>query len=261
MTDIIQIPKVADPRGNLSFIQSGPAGSCPFVPQVVKWWYDLSSAPGSGLHPVLRHDAMFVALSGSFDCDGRTFRNPATALFADPQGSVALTDPATNTVVMMLEGGDYPTETPAPADVDPHPTSSVDDCRVIDLQRIVIPGVGSCSWVDNSDSLLPFAVRRVFYLYDVPADATRGGHSHFEAQELIVAMAGSFDVVLDDGKNQPRRFTLNRPYLGLYIPTGIWRTLENFSGGAVSTVLTSHPYSEPDYVREYQRFKSLTNPR
>ena len=139
--------------------------------------------------------------------------------------------------------------------------SSVDDCRIIMLDRYPLAGGGSWTEVDNSLGQLPFSVRRVFYLYDVPADATRGGHSHYQAQELIVAMAGSFDVVLDDGKNPHRRFTLNRPYQGLYIPTGIWRTLENFSGGAVSTVLTSHPYSEPDYVREYSDFKALTNPK
>ncbi|MDE6300343.1 MAG: FdtA/QdtA family cupin domain-containing protein [Muribaculaceae bacterium] len=254
-----KLPKIADPRGNLSFIQSGPGGACPFEPECVKWWYDLSSHDSAVIHPGHSREAMFVPLSGSFDCGDATFRNPSTALIADSAPDTKLHSFASNTVVLMLCAGEHPS--PLPADTpDPHPASSVEACRIISLPRLSQNGAGSCSWVDNADSPLPFSVRRVFYLYDVPADATRGGHSHFQAQELIVAMAGSFDVVVDDGKNAPRRFTLNRPYLGLYIPTGIWRTLENFSGGAVSTVLTSHPYSEPDYVREYSQFKALSNP-
>ncbi len=111
---------------------------------------------------------------------------------------------------------------------------------------------------ENGSDIIPFNIRRVFYLYDVPADAERGGHSHFQAEELIVALSGCFDVVLDDGKRPPVRFTLNRPYQALYIPTGLWRTLDNFSGGSVCMVLTSERYSEADYVRDYERFKTLT---
>lgn len=260
MTRIIQLPKVVDPRGNLSFIQSGPGGACPFEPGCVKWWYDLRSSTDFTVTPDAGHDLMLVAMSGSFDCDGRTFRNCDRGLLADCGNNIVMSDFANNTVAMMISAAKDPLpasdETP-----DPHPCSSVEDCRIIDLPRLSRRDAGSCTWIDNSDSPLPFAVRRVFYLYDVPADATRGGHSHFQAHELIVAMAGSFDVVLDDGKRAPRRFTLNRPYQGLYVPNGIWRTLENFSGGAVSTVLTSHLYSEPDYVREYSQFKALTNPK
>ncbi len=140
--------------------------------------------------------------------------------------------------------------------MDPHATSTVNDSRIINIPRNRHAN-GSLSAIDNADSIAPFAVRRVFYLYDVPADATRGGHSHYQAQELIIALSGSFDVVLDDGKEQ-RRYTLNRPYQGLYVPTGLWRTLDNFSGGAVCLVLTSERYSEADYVRNYEQFKQLT---
>lgn len=140
--------------------------------------------------------------------------------------------------------------------IDSHRVSSVDDCRVIQLPRELHPN-GSLTVVENGAEGIPFAVRRVFYLYDVPADAERGGHSHREAQELMVALAGSFDVVLDDGR-EARRFTLNRPHRALYVPAGIWRTLDNFSGGAVCLVLTSERYSEADYVRNYEEFKSLT---
>ena len=141
-----------------------------------------------------------------------------------------------------------------------HRTSDVACARIINLPRLRVQG-GSLTEAANTDEWMPFEVRRVFYLFDVPADAERGGHSHFEARELMVALSGSFDVVLDDGKSEPRRFTLNRPYQALYIPTGIWRTLESFSGGAVCLVLTSETYSEEDYVRDYDQFRSLANPR
>ena len=260
MEKLIKLPKVADPRGNLSFIQSGKGGACPFEISKVLWVYDLPATIDSSLTSDPSAEALFVALSGCFDSEGLTFRTPDSALLTPDAQNTHLTQFATNTVIMMLGAGE---SAPVAEEdfIDPHPSSSVNDCRIVMLDRHPIAGGGSWSEVDNTLRQIPFSVRRVFYLYDVPADATRGGHSHFQAQELIVAMAGSFDVVLDDGKNPPRRFTLNRPYQGLYIPTGIWRTLENFSGGAVSTVLTSHPYSEPDYVREYSDFKALTNPK
>lgn len=139
-----------------------------------------------------------------------------------------------------------------------HATSSVDNSRMVDLNRHRHAN-GSLTVFENGAEGCPFDVRRVFYLYDVPADASRGGHSHHEAEELIVALSGSFDVVLDDGKHAPRRYSLNRPYRGLYVPAGLWRTLDNFSGGAVCLVLTSQRYSEADYVRDYNIFRQLTH--
>lgn len=140
---------------------------------------------------------------------------------------------------------------------DAHTISTVDGCRIIELTRHRHEN-GSLSVVDNADAAMPFAVRRAFYLYDVPADAERGGHSHFRAQEMMVAISGCFDVTLDDGVHT-RTFTLNRPYQALYIPAGLWRTLCNFSGGAVCLVLTSERYCEDDYVRDYAEFKRLTS--
>jgi len=139
-----------------------------------------------------------------------------------------------------------------------HATSDISLCRIVELNRHRHAN-GSLTVFENKAEGCLFDVRRVFYLYDVPADAERGGHSHHEAQELIVALSGSFDVVLDDGKHTPKSFTLNRPYRGLYIPAGIWRILNNFSGGSVCMVLTSERYSEADYVRDYDTFKHLTN--
>ncbi len=140
-------------------------------------------------------------------------------------------------------------------EIDSHKVSLIGHCRIDQLPRHRHPN-GSLTVVDNVDA--PFTVRRVFYLYDVPGDAERGGHSHFKAQELIVAVSGSFDVTLTDG-HETRKVSLNRPYRALYIPAGIWRNLDNFSSGSVCLVLTSELYSEEDYCRDYETFKHLTS--
>lgn len=136
-----------------------------------------------------------------------------------------------------------------------HNRSDISQCRIIELPRHRHEN-GSLSVVENTPGGM-FDVKRVFYLYDVPGDSERGGHSHHLARELIVSASGAFDVVLDDGHSR-RTFTLNRPYKALYIPAGIWRELNNFSSGSVCLVLTSELYSEEDYVRSYDEFKRLT---
>ncbi len=136
-----------------------------------------------------------------------------------------------------------------------HKTSLISDCRVVELPRQQHPN-GSLTVVENT-GMAPFEIKRVFYLYDVPGDAERGGHSHRMAQEYIIAASGSFDVVLSDG-HETWRVSLNRPYRALYIPAGIWRSLDNFSSGSVCLVLTSECYDEADYVRHYEQFKELT---
>jgi len=103
---------------------------------------------------------------------------------------------------------------------------------------------------------VPFDIKRVYYLYDVPGGAERGGHAHKELQQLIVAMSGSFDVVLDDGIMK-KRVHLNRSYQGLYLPRMIWRELDNFSSGSVCMVLASQKYNENDYIRKYADFAEL----
>lgn len=100
---------------------------------------------------------------------------------------------------------------------------------------------------------LPFAVKRVYYLYDIPSSAKRGGHAHLNLQQVLIAISGSFDVVLDDGSRR-QTITLNKPYRGLLITTKIWRELENFSSGAVCLVLASEEFSEDDYIRDYDDF-------
>lgn len=139
---------------------------------------------------------------------------------------------------------------------DSHSYSLLDDVRIIELSRHRHDN-GSLSVVENSADY-PFEIKRVFYLYDVPGDSERGGHSHYKAEELIVAASGSFDVTLTDG-HSTRTFPLNRPYKALYIPSGIWRGIDNFSSGSVCLVLTSEVYSEADYVRDFEMFKQLTS--
>lgn len=128
---------------------------------------------------------------------------------------------------------------------------SVDDCRIIDLPRINDPR-GNLTFIEGSRHV-PFDIKRVYYLYDVPGGESRGGHAHRDLQQLIVAMSGSFDVVVDDGTTR-KTFSLNRSYYGLYIPTMVWRELVNFSSGSVCTVLASNYYEESDYYRDYDEF-------
>lgn len=129
--------------------------------------------------------------------------------------------------------------------------STVYDCTMIELDRHHHEK-GNITVVENSRTI-PFDVRRVYYLYDVPGGESRGGHAHRELRQLIVSAGGSFDVTLDDGSVK-RTFTLNRPYQGLLVVPGIWRELNNFSSGSVCLVLASHEYDESDYIRSYDEF-------
>jgi len=128
---------------------------------------------------------------------------------------------------------------------------SLNDCRIIELPKITDPR-GNLTFIEG-DHHVPFDIRRVYYLYDVPGGAERGGHAHKELSQLIVAMSGSFDVLLDDGREK-RRFHLNRSYYGLYVCPMIWRELDNFSSGSVCMVLASNRYDEADYYRDYDQF-------
>ena len=125
---------------------------------------------------------------------------------------------------------------------------SISDCRIIDLPKIADPR-GTLTFVEGGQHV-PFDIQRVYYLYDVPGGGERGGHAHKGLQQLIIAMSGSFDVVLDDGREK-KRYHLNRSYNGLYVCSMIWRELDNFSSGSVCMVLASNRYDEDDYYRDY----------
>jgi hypothetical protein len=130
--------------------------------------------------------------------------------------------------------------------------ANVYDCSLIELPRITSPS-GSLTPVCGGVTL-PFAIERVYYLYDIPGGETRGGHAHRQLHQLIVAASGSFDILLDDGTNR-RTVHLNRPYYGLYLTNMIWRELLNFSSGGICLVLASARYDEADYFREYDEFR------
>ncbi len=134
--------------------------------------------------------------------------------------------------------------------------SKITDCQLINLPKIS-NRAGNITPVSGTIDI-PFEINRVYYLYDIPGGAERGGHAHIELQQLIVAASGSFDVHLDDGQSQ-KIISLNRPYYGLLIVPGIWRELHNFSSGSICLVLASHHYDESDYIRDFKQFKKLKN--
>lgn len=128
---------------------------------------------------------------------------------------------------------------------------SLDDCRLIDLPKIADVR-GNLTFIEEKRHF-PFDIKRVYYLYDVPGGAERGGHAHKEMHQMIIAMSGSFDVVLDDGSER-KRIHLNRSYHGLYVCPMVWRELDNFSSGAVCLSLASTFFDESDYYRDYSEF-------
>src|SRR4051812_3224899 len=127
----------------------------------------------------------------------------------------------------------------------------VEDCKLIELPRVTDPR-GNLTFIEARRNV-PFEIARVYYLYDVPGGATRAGHGHRTLRQLMIAMSGSFDVTLDDGREK-RKYHLNRSYYGLYIAPMIWRELDNFSSGSVLMVLASNRYDESDYFRNYADF-------
>ena len=131
---------------------------------------------------------------------------------------------------------------------------SIKDVKIIELPKFADPR-GNLSFVEQEEHI-PFVIRRTYWLYDVPGGECRGGHAYKENQEFIVALSGSFDVVLDDG-TEKKTITLNRSYYGLYVPKGLWREMENFSTNSLAMILSSTDYDANDYVRDYDEFLTL----
>lgn len=134
----------------------------------------------------------------------------------------------------------------------------INDCRLIDLPKIADPR-GNLTFIEGGRHV-PFEIKRAYYLYDVPGGAERGGHAHKDLHQLIIAMSGSFDIVLDDGREK-KRFHLNRSYYGLYVCPMIWREMDNFSSGSVCLVLASQLYDPADYYRDYAEFQKVAGSR
>jgi dTDP-4-dehydrorhamnose 3,5-epimerase-like enzyme len=133
---------------------------------------------------------------------------------------------------------------------------SLEKCRLIDLPKINDPR-GNLTFIEN-DRHIPFEIKRVYYLYDVPGGALRAGHAHKTLHQFLIAMSGSFDVTVDDGQHK-MKFHLNRSYYGLYIPPMTWREIDNFSSGSVCLALASDFYDEADYYRQYPEFKKAVH--
>ena len=129
------------------------------------------------------------------------------------------------------------------------------EIKIVNIPKIEDPR-GNLSVIEKE--VVPFEIKRVYYLYDVPAGAERGGHAHKKLQQFLVALSGSFDVILNDGK-QEKTVTLNKPYQGLLITNGIWRELKNFSSGAVCLVVASDVFSEADYIRDFNEFLAISS--
>lgn len=133
--------------------------------------------------------------------------------------------------------------------------TNINDVQIIDITK-VHDTRGNLSVIE--EGAIPFEMKRVYYLYDIPSGGRRGGHSHKDCQELLVALSGSFDVIVNDGSEQ-KKVTLNKPNQGLLIPNGIWRELENFSSGSVCLVLASDVFVEEDYIRDFDEYKLSKN--
>lgn len=135
---------------------------------------------------------------------------------------------------------------------------NLSECKIIGLPRI-FNNKGNLTFIEENRHI-PFEIKRVYYVYDIPGGEIRGGHAHILLQQFIIAVSGSFDVILSDGVEK-KRYHLNRSYYGLYVPNMIWRELDNFSTGCVCLVIASHYYDEKDYIREYETFMQILKKR
>lgn len=283
---IIELPKFLDVRGNLSFAEQ--IKHMPFEIRRVYWLYDVPGGVARGGHAEKQNEELIIALSGAFEIvvdDGVSSKkfvlNRSYYGLYIPKGLWReIKEFSTN--ALALEFGSIPysaddyirdyAEYKRYAQND-HPSIiipplqnrvavegglfSVFDCSMVELDRHHSDRNGNLTVVENGVTL-PFDVKRVYYIYDVPGGENRGAHAHKELSQLIVAASGSFTVTLDDGKCK-RSFFLNRPYQGLYVKPGMWRDLDDFSSGAVCMVLASDVYKQEDYIRDYKEFVDFKN--
>lgn len=287
---LIELPKISDPRGNLTFLES--LKHVPFEIRRVFWIYDVPSGEVRGGHAYRQSEEFIIALSGSFDVltdDGKSMvkyqlNRSNNGLYLPAGAWRHLENFSTNAVALLVastefDEGDYIRNKNSlpPYALSPEPTaaggqgesrvdaaihfgnSSIADCRELCLpinHRVK----GNITVIEKLDTV-PFKTERVYYLYDIPGGQERGGHAHKELWQLVIAASGSFDILVDDGKEK-KVVTLNRANRALLVVPGIWRELLNFSGGSICLVLSSHKYSEADYYRDYATFvaKKFPNP-
>lgn len=284
---LIELPKIVDFRGNLSFVESNR--HVPFLIKRAYWIYDVPGGAVRGGHAFIEQEEFIIALSGSFDVilkTGKlqkryTLNRSYFGLFVPSKVWRSMENFSTNSFALVLASTrfnrqDYIRDFDAYLSLvqlaifsyssKPKPLplltlsvssfclSTVNSCRIIHLEKNH-QDKGNITVIENREQI-PFDIERVYYLYDVPGGIERGGHAHKELSQLIVAASGSFDVIISDGLST-MTFSLNRPYKGLYLVPGIWRELVNFSSGSNCLVLASHAYDEADYIRDFYTFQTL----
>lgn len=285
---IIQLPKITDPRGNLSIIEQ--IKQIPFEIKRVHWVYDVPGGFDRGGHAYFETEEFIVALSGSFDVvvdDGvekKTFQlnRPYFGLYVPKGMWRTMTNFSTNSLALVLSSTEYsdkdyisdyeeymawrkdgskiPTITDAKTSVKLNNPlgknlveegKSVFDCSLCELNKMH-DVQGNLTYIYENVHV-PFPINRVFYSYDIPGGEDRGAHTHKQCHQFLIAASGSFEVVLDDGINK-RTVLLNRPFWGLHVPPGIWASEQGFSSGSICLVLASHGYDADDYIRNYDDY-------
>lgn len=285
---IIHLPKIADPRGNLSIIEQKK--QIPIIIKRAHWIYDVPGGVNRGGHAFKETEEFIVALSGSFDVvvdDGvakKTFllNRSYFGLFVPKGMWRTMTNFSTNSLALVLSSTDYDendyvadyeeykewrkdatkeptiTDTKTSMRLNEPPKKhmlnegkSVFDCSLCELNKMHDPEGNLTYMYENVH--VPFPINRIFYSYDIPGGEDRGAHAHKECHQFLIAASGSFEVVLDDGTNK-RTVLLNRPFWGLHIPPGIWASEQGFSSGSICLVLASHGYDADDYIRNYDDY-------
>ena len=286
---LIDLPKVLDSRGNLSFIEE--CRQVPFRISRAYWIYDVPGGETRGGHAFRHNQEFIVALSGSFDVvldNGKRRRtwslNRSYYGLYVPRGYWRqMQNFSTNSLALILASEPYdrqdylynydefvalrstgffdrPEEQPRMVSAKEVVEAVSEGRRAV--MPAVLPTVNDAKLLDYSEGNLtviqggkdlPYELRRVFYLYDVPGGESRGAHAHRQCHQFLVAAGGAFEVLLDDGVNQ-RTVQLNRPFYGLHIPPGLWASEQSFSSGSTCLVLASHSYDEADYINSYDEF-------
>lgn len=280
---IIQLPKILDRRGNLSVIEEN--NHILFKIKRVFWIYDVQGDSVRGGHAFRETEELIVALSGSFDVvvnDGEKeevfhLNRSYYGVYVPKMTWRQMRNFSTNSVALVLSSTNYDEK-----DYIRDFNAFVAESKNVTLcgrketlkfsneklmWNIQKPSVFDCSVVEfakhsfdegnltvvQGQKNVPFDIKRVFYLYDIPGGEARGAHAHKECHQFLIAASGAFEVVLDDGVNK-RTVALNRPFMGIHIPPGIWAAEQGFSSGAICLVLTSEKYDAEDYIRDYNEF-------
>jgi hypothetical protein len=261
---VVSLPQIPEPRGNLTALEE--LVHFPFRIRSVRWFYDLPAGGSWQASEARPGDALIVALKGSFDVvfgqrhGSRRVRltRADTGLHVPRAVSWAAVGASSDPVGLVISSQSTrqrrPESNPSHVNVggalNQHTT--IDDCRLLTLTRH--RGLQGTSTEAIPQVSVPFEIPRVYYLYDIPDGASRGGHAHRGLEQIVVAAAGSFDVTLTDGRRD-KTIRLDQAQSGVYIATEIWRELRNFSSGAVCVTLASAPYDEADYIRDFDEFQ------